>query len=74
MAKAWSGDGTYVLPARKVEPYRLWFEFLKLAYKTQTSKLISASISRGEISKISPSTNGGAIIGETCLLSRQASE
>jgi hypothetical protein len=31
MAKAWSGDGTYVLPARKVEPYRLWFEFLKLA-------------------------------------------
>ena len=31
MAKAWDGDGTYLLPLRKVEPYRLWFEFLKLA-------------------------------------------
>jgi hypothetical protein len=27
----WSGDGRYFLPARQVEPYRLWFEFLKLA-------------------------------------------
>lgn len=27
----WSGDGTYYLPARQVEPYRLWFEFLKQA-------------------------------------------
>jgi hypothetical protein len=31
MADEWHGDGTYVLPLRKVEPYRLWFEFLKLA-------------------------------------------
>lgn len=31
MAEAWSGDGRYFLPARKVEPYRLWFEYLKLA-------------------------------------------
>lgn len=30
--KRWSGDGTYYLPARQVEPYRLWFEFLKLAH------------------------------------------
>jgi hypothetical protein len=30
--KQWSGDGTYYLPARQVEPYRLWFEFLKLAH------------------------------------------
>jgi hypothetical protein len=29
--KYWSGDGDYVLPARRVEPYRLWFEYLKLA-------------------------------------------
>jgi hypothetical protein len=29
--KKWSGDGRYYLPARQVEPYRLWFEFLKLA-------------------------------------------
>ena len=29
--KHWSGDGDYVLPARRVEPYRLWFEYLKLA-------------------------------------------
>lgn len=32
MAKKWSGDGTYFLPARQIEPYRLWFEFLKLAH------------------------------------------
>lgn len=32
MAQKWSGDGTYYLPARQVEPYRLWFEFLKLAH------------------------------------------
>lgn len=29
--KKWSGDGLYYLPARQIEPYRLWFEFLKLA-------------------------------------------
>ena len=39
MAKAWSGDGEYVLPARKVEPYRLWFEFLKLALKDPDIKV-----------------------------------
>ena len=33
MAEAWSGDGRYELPAKKVEPYRLWFEFLKAAYR-----------------------------------------
>ena len=33
MVKAYSGDGQYYLPARKVEPYRLWFEFLKLAHE-----------------------------------------
>ena len=32
MVKKWSGDGIYYLPARQVEPYRLWFEFLKLAH------------------------------------------
>lgn len=32
MPEKWSGDGTYYLPARQVEPYRLWFEFLKLAH------------------------------------------
>jgi hypothetical protein len=30
MAK-WSGDGRFYLPARQIEPYRLWFEFLKAA-------------------------------------------
>ena len=39
MAKAFSGDGEYVLPARKVEPYRLWFEFLKLALKDPDIKV-----------------------------------
>jgi hypothetical protein len=33
MAEAWSGDGRYVLPAKRVEPYRLWFEFLKAAFR-----------------------------------------
>lgn len=32
MAEKWSGDGRYYLPARQIEPYRLWFEFLKLAH------------------------------------------
>jgi hypothetical protein len=27
----WSGDGRFYLPARQIEPYRLWFEFLKAA-------------------------------------------
>ncbi|OYU36366.1 hypothetical protein [Novosphingobium sp. PASSN1] len=31
MFERWKGDGEYVLPAATVEPYRLWFEFLKLA-------------------------------------------
>lgn len=29
--KKWSGDGRFYLPARQIEPYRIWFEFLKLA-------------------------------------------
>lgn len=33
MTERWSGDGTYYLPARQVEPYRLWFEFLKQAHR-----------------------------------------
>ena len=32
LTKKWSGDGRFYLPARQVEPYRLWFEFLKLAH------------------------------------------
>jgi hypothetical protein len=32
MAEKWSGDGRFYLPARQIEPYRLWFEFLKLAH------------------------------------------
>jgi len=39
MANAWAGDGTYVLPARKVEPYRLWFEYLKLACRDSEIKV-----------------------------------
>jgi len=31
MKSAWEGDGRFFLPLKKVEPYRLWFEFLKLA-------------------------------------------
>lgn len=31
MASRWKGDEASQLPAAQVEPYRLWFEFLKLA-------------------------------------------
>ena len=31
--KRWRGDDEHRLPAQKIEPYRLWFEFLKLASK-----------------------------------------
>ena len=31
--RRWRGDDEHRLPAQKVEPYRLWFEFLKLASK-----------------------------------------
>lgn len=30
MPSRWRGDETSLLPAQQVEPYRLWFEFLKL--------------------------------------------
>lgn len=33
MSEKWSGDGKFYLPARQVEPYRLWFEFLKQAHR-----------------------------------------
>ncbi|WP_354689814.1 hypothetical protein [Lentibacter algarum] len=33
MSEKWSGDGTFYLPARQVEPYRLWFEFIKAAHR-----------------------------------------
>lgn len=33
MSEKWSGDGTFYLPARQVEPYRLWFELLKQAHR-----------------------------------------
>lgn len=34
--KPFRGDASHLLPAQKIEPYRLWFEFLKLALKDQT--------------------------------------
>ena len=34
--KKWSGDGEFVLPAGFVEPYRLWFEYLKSAHADKT--------------------------------------
>lgn len=35
MSEKWSGDGKFYLPARQVEPYRLWFEFLKQAHRDE---------------------------------------
>ena len=39
MATKWRGDGSNELPAHQVEPYRLWFEFLKLASSDATVKI-----------------------------------
>jgi len=33
MSQKWSGDGMFYVPARQIEPYRLWFEFLKQAHR-----------------------------------------
>ena len=33
LSEKWSGDGRFYLSARQVEPYRLWFEFLKQAHR-----------------------------------------
>ena len=42
MATKWRGDDSNQLPALQVEPYRLWFEFLKLASKDRTVKINKA--------------------------------
>jgi hypothetical protein len=39
MSKAFAGDSFHMLPAQKVEPYRLWFEFLKLAFQDPNIKV-----------------------------------
>jgi hypothetical protein len=39
MTKRWSGDENYILPAGQVEPYRLWFEYLKLASRDPEIKI-----------------------------------
>jgi len=36
MKRKWSGRDGKLLPAHQVEPYRLWFEFLKLAHQDET--------------------------------------
>lgn len=51
--KRWSGDGDYVLPAGFVEPYRLWFEYLKSAYADETIKVDKPHYAAwGEVQKI----------------------
>lgn len=39
MPQKWKGDSDYQLPAHQVEPYRLWFEFLKLALTDASLKV-----------------------------------
>ena len=39
MPSKWKGDSDHQLPAHQVEPYRLWFEFLKLALTDDTFKV-----------------------------------
>ena len=38
----WSGDGEFALPAGFVEPYRLWFEYLKSAHADETIEVDQA--------------------------------
>lgn len=33
MRTKWSGDNSYHLPARQMEPYRLWYEFVRQAHR-----------------------------------------
>ena len=42
MPTKWHGDASSQLPAQQIEPYRLWFEFLKLASKDPTIKVDQA--------------------------------
>ena len=37
--KAFAGDKSFRLPKGKIEPYRLWFEFLKLALREPSIKV-----------------------------------
>lgn len=39
MSEKWKGDEEHLLPALQVEPYRLWFEFLRLASTDTTIKI-----------------------------------
>jgi hypothetical protein len=39
MTKKWSGDHQYQLPEKMVEPYRLWFYALQLAYRVDGLKI-----------------------------------
>ena len=51
--KAFAGDHIKELPKGKVEPYRLWFEFLKLALEIQPEKVdIKFYEPWGDVSKI----------------------
>ena len=42
MVQKWKGDDSFLLPALQVEPYRLWFEFLKLATTDKSLKVAHA--------------------------------
>jgi hypothetical protein len=49
----WSGDGEFVLPAGFVEPYRLWFEYLKSAYADETIEVDNAHYARwGDVANL----------------------
>ena len=40
--RKFKGDDEYRLPAHQIEPYRLWFEFLKLAKRDPSIKIKSS--------------------------------
>ena len=51
--RAFTGDHIKELPKGKIEPYRLWFEFLKLALEIQPDKVDKKFYAPwGDISKL----------------------
>ena len=67
----WSGDGEFVLPAGFVEPYRLWFEYLKSAYADETIEVDKAHYAPwGDVANLT-FINGGGKTGGPSLRSKR---
>ena len=61
----WSGDGRYHLPAKTVEPYRLWFEFLKTVLTDPDLKVNKRRYQSWDLEKVAKQTFTQWWAGET---------